>query len=143
MSLTHLVAHMFVLMQKVWKEPTHTLQTTLPQFLQYVAWVWAIFKRIKYNIILYIHKSSPQRSWAWLNQACKKCVAKIYINKYVEICNINYLWNLPKVFISLTNSYNNIEIRRVWHSISSSLCGYVRVYSFWYFLNGPTSIGNK
>ena len=29
-SLVHLVAHMAELMQKVQKEPTHTLQTTLP-----------------------------------------------------------------------------------------------------------------
>ena len=46
-------------------------------FSQYVAWAWAILKRIKYNVI---HELSPQRSRAWLNQACRKCVAKMDIN---------------------------------------------------------------
>ena len=38
-----------------------------------------MLKRIKYNVI---HELSPQGSRTWLNQACRKCVAKMGINNF-------------------------------------------------------------
>ena len=57
-SLAHFLTHMTGLMQNVQEKPTHTLQTTIPQFPQRETWAWALQKgKI---IIIIIHGLDSQ-----------------------------------------------------------------------------------
>ena len=71
-SLAHFLTHMTGLMQNVQEKPTHTLQTTIPQFPQRETWAWAFQKTKKKYIYIYIYKIiilelDSQRCQAWLN----------------------------------------------------------------------------